>query len=98
MADERVLVEATGTGDGRSAPFTASGNVRLTWEVSGQSHSGIEPSAGFYLYRDGVDGHLTAFAAQRGDGSATRVLASGQYVIRVLATPWTHWRVRVTVA
>ena len=98
MAEGHVLVEATGTEDGRSAPFTASGNVRLTWEVSGQSHSGIEPRAGFYLYRDGVDGHLTAVAAQHGDGSATRVLPSGRYVIRVLATPWTRWRVRVTVA
>ncbi len=87
MADEHVLVEAAGTRDGRSVSFQASGNARFAWEVSGQSRSGIELSAGFYLYHDGVDGHLTAFAAQNGDGSATRVLPPGHYVIRVLATP-----------
>ena len=100
---ERLLLDQAGRGASITQAFVADadGAVRVHWEVAGRSPSGLLPHATFALRRKGSTGSqatAVTFRGQQRDGSATSALPPGVYVIRVLATPWTSWRVRVTMA
>ena len=96
MRSERVLVDARGTGNGESEAFTAWGRVRVKWELSRSASSVSEPSAAFFLFRDGDRVPIVAYTPGVDSNPTDTFLDSDAYIIRVYATPWTAWRVTVT--
>ena len=97
MGDERVLVDAHGTGNGESEAFTAWGRVRIAWQLSRSGPAVSEPSAAFFLFRDGNRVPIVAYTPGVDSNPTSTFLDSGSYIIRVYATPWTAWQVTVTV-
>ena len=94
---ERVLLDQAGRGAGITPAFVAEGDVRVSWEVAGRSPSGLLPYVTFTLRCKGNPAAAVTFRNQQRGGGVTSTLTPGVYVIHVLATPWTSWRVRATV-